>query len=358
MANVKITQLPSGSYNAKVYDYTTADGKRKYKSITASSKSEVKRQIAVFLADREALREEREKKKSPDYMTVGEAIDRYIESKSNVLSPSTVREYKQTRRNAFKNLMTLRLEELTSDLVQFAVNDTAIGRSPKTVRNYYGLLSSALAVYAPSLRLDVLLPKKVKPDIIIPTEDEITQVFAAVKGKPVEVAVYLAALCGMRRSEIAALKWEDVDLEKNTISIHAAKVYDENHDYVLKSTKTTAGKRTIMIFTPAAEFLRTLPHDSEYVCTLKPAQITDHFFAALDRGKVRHFRFHDLRHYTVSVMLSLNMPKKYIADYVGHENERMIEQVYGHIMQGAKDSFLTAVDGYFVKQMHHEMQHD
>ena len=358
MANVKINQLPSGSYNAKVYDYTTPDGKRKYKSITAPSKSEVKRQIAIFLADREELHAERERREDPDYMTVGEAIDRYIESKSNVLSPSTVREYKQTRRNAFKNLMPLHLDELTTELIQSAVNEIAVGRSPKTVHNYYGLLSSALAVYAPDLRIDILLPKKVKPDIVIPTEEEMSQVFSAVKGKPVEAAVYLAALCGMRRSEIAALKWDDVNLEKGIISIHAAKVYDENHHYVLKSTKTTAGKRTIMIFTPAADFLRTLPRDSEYVCTLKPAQITDHFFAALDSSGIRHFRFHDLRHYTVSVMLSLNMPKKYIADYVGHENERMIDQVYGHIMQGAKDSFLAAVDGYFVKQMHHEMHHE
>lgn len=358
MANVKINLLPSGNYNAKVYDYTDANGKRKYKSITASSKGEVKRLIAIFLAEREELHAERERREDPDYMTVGEAIDRYIESKSNVLSPSTVREYKQTRRNAFKELMPLYLEDITTDMIQFAVNNCAKGRSPKTVRNYYGLLSSALAVYAPNLRLEVLLPKKIKPDIVIPTEEEMSRVFSVVHGKPVEVAVYLAALCGMRRSEIAALKWEDVDLKKNTIFIHAAKVYDENHDYVLKGTKTTAGKRTIMIFTPAAEFLRTMPHDGEYVCSLKPAQITDHFFAALDRGGVRHFRFHDLRHYTVSVMLSLNMPKKYIADYVGHENERMIEQVYGHIMQGAKDNFLAAVDGYFMKQMHHEMQHN
>ena len=349
MANVKITQLPSGNYNAKVYDYTTADGKRKYKSITASSKSEVKRQIAVFLADREELREEREMQKDPSYMTVGEAIDKYIESKCNVLSPSTIRGYRQVRNNAFSALMGESIRNVDSAMIQVAVNDEAERNSPKTVRNKYGLLISALSVYAPDLRIKVTLPQKIKPDIAIPTEWEIKRMFEAVKGTDMEIPLCLGALCGMRRSEIAALLWDDVNFEQGTITIRAAKVLNEDGDFITKGTKTIAGKRIIRMFTRVAEVLQTAKavSESETVTTLLPSHITDRFPEMLKKAGLPHYRFHDLRHYTVSVMLSLNMPKNYIADYVGHETERMIDLVYGHIMATAKTTFEDRVNDYY-----------
>ena len=349
MANVKIKQLPSGNYNALVYDYTTPDGKRKYKSITASSKSEVKRLIAVFLADREALHEEREKKEDPAYMTVGEAIDKYIESKSNVLSPSTIRGYRQARNYSFPAVMTMGINDVTSADIQIAVNAEAEHSSPKTVRNKYGLLVSALSVYAPDLKVRVTLPQKVKPDIAIPTEDEIRRMFDAVKDTEMEIPLYLGALCGMRRSEIAALRWEDVDFNNGTITIRAAKVLNEDGEYVVKGTKTIAGKRIIRMFTRVAEKLKAAKETAEAdtVITLLPAHITDRFSVMLERAGLPHYRFHDLRHYTVSVMLSLNMPKNYIADYVGHETERMIDLVYGHIMATAKSTFEDRVNEYY-----------
>ena len=46
-------------------------------------------------------------------------------------------------------------------------------------------------------------------------------------------------------------------------------------------------------------------------------------------------------------MLSLNMPKNYIADYMGHETENMIDRVYGHIMKEAKQSFEDRVNEYY-----------
>lgn len=360
MANVKINQLPSGSYNAKVYDYTTADGKRKYKSITASSKSEVKRLIAVFLAEREELHTEREQKEAnPEaFITLGEAIDKYIASNNNIFSPSTLREYKQIRRNAFPDLMNVSLHNITSDMVQEAVNREAAVLSPKTVHGHHGLISAVLKQSNPDLRLNTALPRKVKSDIVIPTEADMKMILTAVKGSPLEISVYLAALCGMRRSEIAALKWSDIDFKTGTLSIHSAKVYGDENRYIEKATKTTAGKRTIYLFTPVLELLKRSEKREGYVCEITPSMITDQFSALLKRHGIRHCRFHDLRHYCVSVMLALNMPKKYIADYVGHENEQMIDRVYGHIMHEAKENFIKAVNGYFVEQMQHEMQHE
>ncbi len=339
---VKITELSSGSFNARVYDYTDSAGKRHYKSITCKTKRDVAKEIAVFLANRE-----NRQTRSAD-MTVGEAIDKYIDSKSNVLSPSTVREYKQTRRNALLDIMAIKLSKLTPDDVQRAVNKESETHSPKTVRNMHGLLSSTLAVYAPEIKLSTTLPKKVKPDINIPTEEEIRRLFREVEGSEIEIAVYLAAVCGMRRSEIAALEWSDIDLDKALLTVRSAKVLDADNQYVKKGTKTVAGKRTIRIFDPVLQVLEKItPTDDNLLLSMKPSSITQRYGIALKRAGLPHYRFHDLRHYAVSVMLSLNMPKNYIADYMGHETENMIDRVYGHIMKEAKQSFEDRVNEYY-----------
>lgn len=340
-SNVKIKELPSGNFNAMVYDYTDANKKRHYKSITASSKRDVKRLIAEFLAERETARA------SVEDITVGEAIDRYIESKSNILSPSTIRGYRLIRKNNLQELMPHKLSTLNATDIQLAINREASTHKPKTVRNMHGLLSSALKAYAPRLRPETTLPQKVKPDIHIPTEDEMLKIFRQIKDTNMEVPIYLAALCGMRRSEITALKWADVDMEKRTITIKAAKVLGEDEKFVIKGTKTVAGQRTIRVFDPVMDVLKSTSQISDYVTELSPYTISKSFFRILEKLELPHYRFHDLRHYAVSVMLSLNIPKNYIADYVGHETEHMIDQVYGHIMKSAKTSFEDLVNVYY-----------
>lgn len=88
---------------------------------------------------------------------------------------------------------------------------------------------------------------------------------------------------------------------------------------------------------------------TDNVCELTPNQITSGFTKLLERVELRHIRFHDLRHYAVSTMLSLNIPKNYIADYVGHETEHMIDQVYGHIKANSKERFSEILNTYYSK---------
>ena len=343
-ANVKITELPSGNFNAKVFDYTDASGKRHYKSITAPSKKEVKRLIAEFLINKD------ERKGSPLSITVGQAIDKYIESKNNVLSPSTVRGYKMIRKNNMQNLMRMKVENVTQQDVQQEINKESETHSPKTVKNMHALLTAALTLCGSDLKLQTTLPQKVKPDIQIPTDDEMKAIFADLRGKRLEIPVYLAAMCGMRRSEIAALKWEDVDLENGTLTVRAATVINEDAEYVIKGTKTTAGKRTIKLFKPVLDLLKKAPKDNEFVTEFqKPSRISNSFVYVTARLGLKNYRFHALRHYAVSTMLSLNLPKNYIADYMGHETERMIDEVYGHIKQNAKEMFMSLLDDYYIK---------
>lgn len=345
----QIKQLPSGNYNASVYDYTDSTGKRHYKSITAPTKKEVKLLVAEFLA-------ERGEKSSGTDMTVREAVAHYIAVKSNVLSPSTVKGYDVILRNRVPGIMDIPISRLTLSDIQSAINKEAAHHTPKTVRNTNALIKAAIELVAPSYKYSVTLPQKVKTDIEIPTEKEVKKLFRTAKGKRIETPLYLGAMCGMRRSEIFALKWEDVDLDTGTINIVAAEVIDVNNNLVRKNTKETESHRRIKAPKPVIEHLKSLERTTDKVTKyINVNDITEEFSKLETIAKIPHYRFHDLRHYTASVMLMLNVPKKYVSNFLGHSSEHMVETVYGHIMRDKKDSMLDTINTYFCG-FHSEMQ--
>lgn len=94
-----------------------------------------------------------EEQKPVAELTVGQAIDRYIDSKDAVLSPSTIRGYKSLQKGILLPLHDVRLADLTQEAVQRFVNRIARDHSPKTVKNVHGLISAALSVYRPEMVL-------------------------------------------------------------------------------------------------------------------------------------------------------------------------------------------------------------
>ena len=333
------------SWRIKVYV-----GNKKYRSVTGATRAEAIQKAEKLQSE---LLAEREKPKSDnpyDDLTVAEAMERYVEAKKNALSPKTYREYTQTRKNSLKSLHDIKLGELTQEQVQIAVGEAAVDHEPKTVRNMHGLLSSALKMFRPDFILHTKLPQKKKPDIIIPTEADVVTLLTEVRGTDIDAPVHLAALCGMRMSEILGLRWEKIDFEKKAICVCAAKVRDIDNNIVLKGTKSTAGERMIKML-PAVETAlrrtREAMPGSEFVTDLKSNNIYDRYQKALKAVCDKHYTFHELRHYAASVMIMLGIPVKYIADYLGHETEDMVNRVYGHIMADKKDEMFDRLASYY-----------
>lgn len=340
----KIKQLPSGNFQARVYAGKDADGKAVYKSITRPTYAEVQMELASFKVEHKE-----EKTQARANRTVRDAIQDYVNVNSAIFSPSSVRLYKSYLQHSLQSLMDVKLSQLDQNTVQKAINEESARVSSKSVRNAYGLFTAAMAVEMPERVFRVNLPQKVKSDISIPTEDEVKKLLETAAGTDMEIPVLLGACCGMRRSEIGALTWADIDLKGETISINKAMVVGEDKQMHVKGTKSTAGKRTIKLFPFVVGKLSDARdgHAPTDAVTIDPNAITSRWRWVVRHAEVPHYRFHDLRHYLVSVMLSLNVPKNYIADYVGHETENMIDQVYGHIMASKKLSVQDELQKYF-----------
>ena len=105
--------------------------------VTASTAKECKHQAELIKAEHNTGKRAVERAKP----TLSVAIDKYIEKRKNVLSPSTIDGYKRIQRNRFKGMMD---EPITADGWQEAVNEEARDASPKTVRNAYRFIVSVL----------------------------------------------------------------------------------------------------------------------------------------------------------------------------------------------------------------------
>lgn len=290
-----------------------------------------------------------EEKKPAKALTVGEAIDRYIESKDTVLSPSTVAGYRRIRENALQELMPVRLADLTQERVQRAVNAMARDKSPKSVRNAHGLLSAVLAEYKPDMVLRTTLPQKQKPEISIPTDEDIGRIMQAVVGTEMELPVLLAIWLGLRVSEIRGLTWSCIS--GDTIHIKQAIVEGENGPEI-KGTKTYSGDRKLRLPPYLLSLIERQPHTDDYIVHMSGQAIYKRFVRLCEKGGLSHFRFHDLRHTNASVMLALGVPDKYAMERMGHATSNMLKTVYQHTMKSKQEEVADMVDDYFEQKLH------
>ena len=283
------------------------------------------------------------------HLTVGVAIDRYIESKDSVLSPSTIAGYKRIRSNAFPELMTKDVSRLTREDVQRAVNKMAKTKSPKSVANAHGLLSAALAVYRPDFVLRTTLPQKEKFDAAIPTDTEIGTILSAAVGTDIELPILLALWLGLRVSEIRGITWGAIS--GDILHVKQA-IVDGETGSVVKGTKTYSGNRKIKMPAYIVDLINAQPKASEYVVPLTRRAIYKRFSTLCEKNGVPHYRFHDLRHANASVMLALGVPDKYAMERMGHATNNMLKTVYQHTMSSKQNEVAAAVDNYFAQKLH------
>ena len=316
-------KLPSGNYRVNLYVGIGEDGKRKYKSFTSPDKKVAEHMAAQYNLDRI------EKPKCT--LTVKEAAERFISDHTNVLAPSTIRGYTNIKQNNMAKISQVKLRELTQEKVQAWVNQLSKDHSPKTVGNIYAFLSSVLSEFMPGTRMNVTMPQKQKTMLSVPQDEEVEALIAYFDKEPyVQAAIMLAAVAGMRRGEICALEWGDIQDAKifvtKALSMNAEKVF------VTKTPKTFDGMRVLII--PQSLESRILElkqpdRKDERIFHFTPNALTDRFVKA--RKKLGFsWRFHDLRHYNASVMLSIGVPDKYAMKRMGHATTNMLKTVYQH----------------------------
>lgn len=323
---MNIRQLPSGNYQIReMYNGRTYTKTIPYKPN--------RREAMLILEDMY-------KKDLPNEKGTFESYARkYIDSKYNVLSPSTIYCYERQLRYCSDTFRKLKLTEIDTFKIQAEINSYSLTHSPKSVRNLFGFISAVLKVFYPSLIISVTLPQKVRNSPYIPSEDDVKRLLSAAKDSRYELPLYLASL-GLRMSEIIALT--DDSYENGILYIKKAKVVNGEGEYVEKTTKTTNSTRSIAL----PNYVRNLIETQGINFDFHPNSFSQ-WLARLQKSlDMPHFSPHKMRHYFASKMLTLTDAKT-VQDLGGWSSDYTMKRIYAHsLMNDNRDKQQKLLEEY------------
>ena len=308
MAN--LDKLPSGSWRyRKMYKGTT------YTFLFDHKPTE--REITLRLAER--IQDEGGKSD-----TLRHCITDYIENRESILSPSSIRTYRNFVSVISDALLDKDIYNITQADIQKEIKSYSQNHAPKSVRSLHGFISAIFNVYRPLFVLKTSLPRNdIKPRVR-PNTEQITAILKEVEGTPYHVSFQLGIL-GLRRGEICALSLDD--LKDNTLTINKTLVY--NKEWIVKETpKTEESNRTIYIPDALADEIR----EQGFIFDRSPKKLNDYLHKVQDRLEIPRFRFHDLRSYFASYASTLNIPEADIMKMGGWKSDFVFKRLYRESM--------------------------
>lgn len=299
-------------------------------------------------------------------------LQEWLKSHKNKIEENTYYSYSliiQEISKYFKD-QKIKLKELKPSHIQKFYNFLYDkGLSGNSVLHYHAVIRNALAN---AVKLDIILnnpvdkidrPKKKQFIGSFYSVDELEKLYKVIKGDPIEIVVLLASFYGLRRSEVLGLRWSSsFDFKNNRITIShkvIETVVKGQRKIICKNkTKNSSSYRSLPLVEEVKELLikrkaeiednkkfwgKSYNTDYEdYVCVdskgklFRPEYITDHFKIILKNNKLRHIRFHDLRHSCASLLLKKNIPMKAIQEWLGHSTYSTTANIYAHLESDTK----------------------
>ncbi|MBQ9021922.1 MAG: site-specific integrase [Eggerthellaceae bacterium] len=349
-------------------DPMTGELVRTYHYVTARTEKQ-----AAKARDELILELERKGMASVTQITVREFLDAFLEHKesSKVIEPATMRDYRHSVKLICKYLDVEQLSEVNIPAVsKMMANMTADGYAPKSVAKPFRLLKQALNW---ALAQDLIVknpcnfckpPKRVKTPINALTRTDRSRMLDLARRAqpaPLGIAIELALTTGMRRGEICALKWSDLN-ENSTITVNHALGNGEGGFY-LKAPKTESSRRTIPLTSHTYNLLCAVRTDAlrnahefgfygrdAYILGTQetnsrpynPTQLGKDF-AAFCKMNGFNCTFHDLRHTFATMMIANGCDVRTVASYLGHSSVSMTLDIYADVDPDAKKAAVDKV---------------
>jgi integrase len=173
------------------------------------------------------------------------------------------------------------------------------------------------------------------------TQEEATRFLDATRGRPWHTLFALLLSTGLRPSEAIALRWTDLDLANDRLTVRRKATRVEGK-WIFEAPKTSKSRRTIDLPHGTTRLLSEHLHDGDLVFTNgrgdPPAlrSITRHQFKpALERaGLSGSFRLYDLRHTHATLLLVAGIHPKIVSERLGHSTITITMDTYSHVLPG------------------------
>ena len=353
----------------------TGEVVRTYHKIEAKTKKQAEKKRDALILDLE-----RKGGALATGVTVREFLDLFVDYKeeSGTIEPSTVRSYRGESRLICKYIGNEKLVEVSIVTVNgWMAEMTKDGYAPKSVAKPFRLLKQAMKW---AVAQDLLMknpcdfckpPKRVKTPINALNREERTrmlQLARKAQPQPLGIAIEIALTTGMRRGEVCALRWSDLNDDCSINVSHA--LGNGPGGFYEKEPKTASSARTIPLTKRLFEVLKAMRTDSRRVLgefglsadpyilgTQEPdshpynPSILGKEFAAFCKMNAFECTFHDLRHTFATMMIGAGTDVRTVASYLGHASVSMTLDIYADVDPDAKKAAVDKVQDCFDADM-------
>jgi len=353
-------------------DPGTGKRKRKWCSLKASGKREAQIECASIISamDQGTYFE-------PDKTTLTQFLERWLENIKPNVAPRTHERYAEI---ATKNIIPLlgglilaklkpaQISEAYTKAITTGRRDGKGGLSARTVNHVHRVLKQALGQAVKWEMLirnpaDAVDPPRVERQAM--TTYDIGQTVAlieALRGSRMFVPALLAVLCGLRRGEVAALRWGHVDLQNGLLAV--VESAEQSRSGVRYKPPKSGKGRTIALPATIIDELKAYRlrqaqallrigvrlDDKTFVCTredgepLQPNTLTIGWQREIAKTGLPRLTYHALRHSHATALLASGIHPKIASERLGHSKIGITLDLYSHVMPGMQEDAVAKLD--------------
>lgn len=315
----------------------------------------------------------------PTKQTVAEFLDEWLDFIKPSVAPKTHERYTEICRRGLGPLIgNVILAKLKTDRIDAGLSralseprkDGAKPLAPRTVHHYRRVLIKALnqAVIWERLHRNpaaaTTAPKVERVKMLAYDAVQTAALLEAMRPTRMFIPVLLAVMCGLRRGEILALRWRNVDLSDNRRQLSIVESAEQTKEGVRYKEPKSGRARTVSLSTTVLAELRAhrarqaekqlrlgvRPNDDSFVVAqidgapLQPRSLTHEWVRLIRKTTLPRIRFHDLRHTHASQMLAAGVHPKVASERLGHSTIGITLDLYSHVMPGMQADAAEQVD--------------
>ena len=371
-----IKSRSSGSYRIRYsLGRDPVSGKRRFATATVrGTRKEAERELVRLLRTVDTGEHV-----DPSRMTVGDWLELWTQTTKAEVSPKSHERYAEIVRCYLKPALgTIGLQRLTPSDIQKAYNNfnRTLDRnpSPRTRRHIHRILKSALARAVEQQALprnpaDALkrLPKVEVEPITVLTVEQSKHLLKTISHTTTYWPTLIALTTGMRRGEVLALRWKNVDLEQGTVRV-VESLEETKAGIRFKSTKTDKGRAVLLPKFALEELRRWKREQAEKLLQLGVRQTGESLVCGREDGKPKipnslthkfmyfaakaglpKVRFHDLRHSHATQLLASGVHPKIVQERLGHSTITVTMDLYSHVSETIQSDATTRLDQAYGK---------
>ena len=373
----KYTKRKDGRYQTRIYMGTDSNHKKQYKFLYATTEKELQR-LEMELRVKQT--------KGVDLVTYDDTfsqwLNRLLTVKETELAESEYNTFKARTKVFEERVGNLPLKSISQSMLQPIVNEIYARNSstgkPSVKRTVARYISAASAVFSYAIEcrsadfnpcVYLKVPKAAKTTerrMLTPTERQWVEDTPHRAQLPAMLMMY----SGLRKGEVTALTWADIDFDNHTISVNKSFNFKQGE---IKLPKTTAGNRVVSVPAKLIRFLQTIPKNNILVVTTANGdrmtesawkRLWENYLKDLDlkygtslikRSKfdpkgsimtIEPFTPHCLRHTFCSIMYEAGTDVLTAKDQMGHSDIKTTLSIYTHLDKQHKQKNISKLDAY------------